>query len=436
MANRIQIKRSIANSVVTGLNTGELAYTANGKILYIGNPVDGASIRIAGEQVPGTLTANQALVANATSGINKVILNQLEFTGAAQKLTANGTNGTSGQVLTSDGTTLYWGTLTADITAVTAGDGLTGGGSSGDITLNVGSGNGISVTADAVAVNLGANSGLVANTLGLFVDPGRGLITNTSGLHVGTGNGITVNADDVTVNANTGAGLVANTAGLYAKVGAGLVFDASGNIAISTTGTINIQDLTVSGNLSVLGDIVTMNVATLSVEDSLITLGSGQATTTTFTDALDLGFVGTYGNTANLFYSGLYRDQSDAGIWKLFTSNGVVSNTNVDTTNSNLFKIATLEAFIKSNGLVSNSTAVTLTANSTVAVNMVANTLTLTTPLISTSGGTGKATMTNNAILVGNSTNGYNELSLGTSGYVLQSNGTTLVYDFLDGGTF
>jgi hypothetical protein len=39
-------------------------------------------------------------------------------------------------------------------------------------------------------------------------------------------------------------------------------------------------------------------------------------------------------------------------------------------------------------------------------------------------------------LLVGNSTNGYNVLNLGTSGYVLQSNGTALVYDVLDGGTF
>jgi hypothetical protein len=44
-----------------------------------------------------------------------------------------------------------------DITAVIAGSGLTGGSFSGTATLNVGAGNGITVTADAVSVNTGSN---------------------------------------------------------------------------------------------------------------------------------------------------------------------------------------------------------------------------------------------------------------------------------------
>ena len=43
-----------------------------------------------------------------------------------------------------------------DITAVAAGNGLTGGGTTGALTLNIGAGTGITVSADAVAVNMGA----------------------------------------------------------------------------------------------------------------------------------------------------------------------------------------------------------------------------------------------------------------------------------------
>lgn len=43
-----------------------------------------------------------------------------------------------------------------DITAVVAGSGLTGGSFSGTATLNVGAGDGITVTADAVSINTGS----------------------------------------------------------------------------------------------------------------------------------------------------------------------------------------------------------------------------------------------------------------------------------------
>jgi hypothetical protein len=43
-----------------------------------------------------------------------------------------------------------------DITAVIAGSGLTGGSFSGTATLNIGAGNGISVSADAVSLNTGS----------------------------------------------------------------------------------------------------------------------------------------------------------------------------------------------------------------------------------------------------------------------------------------
>jgi hypothetical protein len=763
--NRIQIKRSTANSVVTGLNPGELAFTANGNVLFVGNPADGASVRIGGLQSPGTLTANQALVANATSGIDKVITanlvptniwangaagtagqvlssnssggvfwvapsagvagstTQIQFNdggalagdagfvfdkttdivtanggfqtpgtgtgaggtvqntstmfvgnntvntvitsaglnvnaatianssgvyttgtvnaatvsvgssivanssrlviGTAVGVQANGGIGTAGQVLTSNGTTVFWAAAsTADVTGVDAGNGLTGGGTTGDVALAVGQGNGITVSADAVAVNAGnglvanatglhilttgdttlianatglyvndatlsiatsqltgdvalgtqtsgnyvatiaagagisgsssseggaatiavvANSGIVANTTGVFVNPGNGLTVNATGVHItsrsftlsgdvtgsatydGTGtvtiattiaadsvalgtdttgnyvasitagagisgsssseggaatiavvanngivanttgvfakqaNGITVDAGGINVLAGTGGGLVSNSTGVFVNANNGLVANATGlhvgsgngisvsadalavtggsTLTVNTSGvhvnsTLSITDLSLSGNLTVLGTLSTIDTTNLTVKDSLIELANGNVSA----DLLDIGLYGQYSSTGTR-YTGIFRDASD-GVYKVFTNSTVEPTTTVDT-GANGYVQGTLQSFFNSGAFVANATAVNITANSTVAVALVANTLTLTTALAGTSGGTGKTTMTNNAILVGNSSNGYNELTLNSNaGYVLQSNGTALVYDYLDGGTF
>jgi len=95
-----------------------------------------------------------------------------------------------------------------------------------------------------------------------------------------------------------------------------------------------------------------------------------------------------------------------------------------------------LQTYLDSSALLTNATSVSITANSTVAVSITANTLALSTALAGTSGGTGRATTTNQSLLVGNTSNGYDVLTLGTSGQVLQSNGTALLFDMMDGGSF
>lgn len=104
-ANKIQIKRSTANGVVTGLANGELAFTQASNTLWIGLPDGSGVVSIAGQRNPGTLTANQALVANSTSGIDKVIVANLNV----QQIYANGAVGNAGYVLASGaGANAYW----------------------------------------------------------------------------------------------------------------------------------------------------------------------------------------------------------------------------------------------------------------------------------------------------------------------------------------
>ena len=107
--NRIQIKRSVSNGTVTGLSNGELAYTQVSNTLWIGLPDGSNTISIGGVRNPGTLTANQALVANSTSGIDRLYAANVDLS----YLGANGSQGNSGFILFSGGssTNAYWGSV-------------------------------------------------------------------------------------------------------------------------------------------------------------------------------------------------------------------------------------------------------------------------------------------------------------------------------------
>mgnify|MGYP006256102419 FL=1 len=74
----IQIKRSTNTATPTTLEFGELAWSGNGDVIYIGN--GSAVVAVAGRRVTGTLTANQAIVVDSNSFIDEIKTGGLTLT--------------------------------------------------------------------------------------------------------------------------------------------------------------------------------------------------------------------------------------------------------------------------------------------------------------------------------------------------------------------
>lgn len=126
----IQIKYSVASNNVPTLIPGELAFTQAGNNFFIGAP-DGSAgnIRIGHRLNDGILTANQALVANSTGGINRIYTSEVDTTNLTVQvirtdqvytrainvsyLTANGSAGEPGYILVTSNTGVYWAPVTS-----------------------------------------------------------------------------------------------------------------------------------------------------------------------------------------------------------------------------------------------------------------------------------------------------------------------------------
>jgi len=126
---------------------------------------------------------------------------------------------------------------------------------------------------------------------------------------------------------------------------ANLKFNTSGgNINGDVTITAN-NDLTVTGNLYVLGNTVSFGTQTLEVVDPMILLAAGNYTT----DLLDIGFAGSYNDGANA-HTGLFREHSTKE-WYLFQgyTPEVSGNNDINIADAS-FRTANLHAdYVKAN---------------------------------------------------------------------------------------
>ena len=481
MANLIQIKRSNTTAVPTTLANGELAFTSNGNILFVG--ANSSVVPIAGARNPGILTANQALVANSSSAIDKVIVANLVPTAVY----ANGSFGSNGFVLASNGSTVSWVSANdliisidslEDVTITTpANNNILVFNANTSQWINAPVGNGVVFTnwspavqaANGILVDSGgvyvkANSGITVNTNGVFAQGANGISVTPAGINVLANTGVTSNSSgvfigqpvgttdsvtfqDIIANGNTTLG--SNSADIVTvngRINSDLIPSANsthdiGTAALrfdnvyGTNGSFSflevVNDLTVNGDLIVSGNLVTQNVSSLEVVDPLIKLAVNNETT----DTLFIGFIGHYGPNTN--HTGLFRSPDDKKYYLMgaYDDEAGIDGNIIDVTDPS-FQLATMKLYINSGGLFTNATSMTITANSTWSVGIQANTLSLSTPLPATSGGLGYNSYAAGDIFVAANASHLSKLGIGVDGKVLQSNGTTVVYADLDGGTF
>lgn len=169
MANTIRIKRRAAGGVLgapSGLANAELAYNEGDNILYYGFGTGGVG-GTATQAIPIAGSGAYLNKNNNLSDLNNTQTSRNNLAGGTVTsglfMRGNGTNVLMGSIIASDVPTLNQnttgnaGTVTNGVytgRTLTAGSGIAGGGDlSADRTFNIGQGDGITVSADAIAVD-------------------------------------------------------------------------------------------------------------------------------------------------------------------------------------------------------------------------------------------------------------------------------------------
>ena len=549
--NLIQIKRSATTATPASLAAGELAYsnaTGGSGVLFIGSTDGGSVVPIGGIRNPGTLTANQALVANSSGGINRVYAANVDL----NILNANGSPGTSGYVLFSGGSgaNAYWAgagglgvntaaqytfsnTITFSNTVTfnstingTANNALYLGGvvasnyatqsyvtSQGYLTSADLSSYATQSYADTAAGTAYSNATSYADTAagtaysnatsyadtaagtaysnamsttlsrsgtytGNNVFNGTNTVFNSNTIHngtvsfVGTVNtaivpstngtldlgsadkrwgtlylaGSTIVLGNTTLSSNgvalqtnnlivSNSAVIANIAGTTTTINSNVVI-TSANVDMASS-FVRVQDINVSGNLTVSGTLTTIDTNNLSVKDTNIKLADNNTTS----DTIDFGFYGLYKAGGTQYYSGLFRDHSVSSatnpVYHLFTSD--VEPTSIVDTSAGGYRQGTLTSYLNSGAFVANSTVVNITANSTVSSTLTVNSISLSTALAASYGGTGQSSYSVGDLLYASGSTALSKLSVpgsAANGQVLQITNNLPAYGTLDGGTF
>ena len=305
---------AVNGASITSTSTGTAAiFDNNVTAINLGRAC--TSITIGASSGTTTTVRGGTLVGNTTTqNLFNTAATTVNFAGAATSLSIGAATGTT---TINNANTVVTGDLSVD---------------GGDITTSAGTATIFNSTATTITMGGAATNFTAAGAAGAQTVTIGGSSTAASTYNFGTGT--TASSTTKTVNLGTGGGASSTT---NVNIGS----SNGGTVAIGYNATIG-NDLTVTGNLTVSGDTITQNVSTLTVEDPLIKLASGN----TGSDLLDIGFYGTYdtSGTQDLF-CGLFRDQTD-GKFRLFVDSQTEPTTTVNT-GATGYTVATLVANIR-----------------------------------------------------------------------------------------
>jgi hypothetical protein len=206
---------------------------------------------------------------------------------------------------------------------------------SGDATIN--SSGAITIAADAVQGTMinddvaGDGLQITSNTLAVKLDDSS-LETNSDTVRVkasGVTNAMLAGSIANAKLSNSAITISDGSNSTSTALGGTMTFSGTTNevTVAESSGTVTIglpNDVTIAGNLTVSGDTVTTNVATVTVEDPLVAYASGNTG-----NAVDIGFYGRYRTASTDLYLGLAWD-ADQTEFILFEGNQAVPSTTVN----------------------------------------------------------------------------------------------------------
>ena len=435
--NIIKIKRTTGSTAPSSLNAGELAFSGGagtqsnlGQRLFIGDPANSNAVTVIGgnyftslmDHAHGTTTASSVLIVDANKSVSELRTSALHLgtSGSDTLVTAtateinsalDGITSTAAELNLLDGSTP--GTVVASKALIAS------------VNKDISGGRNITITGTLAAPTLDISGSIdVDGTTNLDDTDIDGSLTVDGAVDINATTFDIDATDDIDIDtSDTTGGIAIGTANSGVPV----------SIGHTTSETTVNDNLTVTGNLTVSGTTTTVNSTTVSVADPIFELGDDSSD-----DNLDRGLKLKYnaGGGAKFAFMGFDEsnnkfafipDATDTS--NVFSGSIGILQANIETGNTGL-TVGSSVPFSDNSGTLTlqNVDALDATTESTIesAIDSLTNLVqvgTITsgewnaTPISTTYGGTGLS-------------------SIGSTGQILVSNGSALVYQNIDGGTY